>query len=521
MTFLGDSNLPTATTTRLDNAPRSSRVRLGIVTCAALLCMLALANSSLRDILLGGADGSEEKIVVRSVNAIANGKTLLDETLNAPEFDLPSSSASARSEGRASPPLDLDTAARTAELTGNRTQFRLSRGYNPPGCRGEPNTTTIHDTYQGCPVPGMNNLLYTQHNRWYCVYRDNLRYLLRDKTCNKGTGEKYRYTSILQVRYDRLRAFNDWRAARLAVGVDTPIPFGNSRSAGGHPGLDWRAATPAERAPAKLRDAFDRFRDSMADTRPFDPSTIAEGRENPSMCWLDIGQPPDPPRCTWSDIPSFYGKPHWWEARHFIDFHPEYYAAARSLLARVGAAPDAGPTGDQPAQGRPFISMHLRRGDYIHHCVVIKRKRIPAFAAFWGVGSLVSADGSAFESCWPSKQQVVDVIEQLTAKTGIDLVFIATNVAEEFQEFLTHIDQLRSGLGSTGPRWQAFALPPLDSFQPTPLEAMRGLDVLVLDMVIMSLGSHFVFNRYSSLSGTAYELAAIHGRANSTNVNVW
>ena len=70
-------------------------------------------------------------------------------------------------------------------------------------------------------------------------------------------------------------------------------------------------------------------------------------------------------------------------------------------------------------------------------------------------------------------------------------------------------------------KWRAFVLPKLTAVDPPPIVGMRHLDTLVLDMVVLSLGAHFVLNRYSSFSATVYEMATIHGRANESNVVCW
>jgi hypothetical protein len=391
------------------------------------------------------------------------------------------------------------------------TPPKLTQGWNPKACNVRPNQTDI-DPYKGCPVPGLNNLLYTQHNRWYCLYRDKERMLLRDRTCNKGSGEKYRYSTVLQVRYDRVARFQEWQAARKAAGISGDIEFGNSRR-GGRGGL-LPSSLPKASDPQAVRDAYDAFARQMDDVTPLDTS-LTPPSAAAAICWADIKEKVLPRKCTWSDIPSFYGKPEWWESRHFIDMHSEYYTAARQILSAT-----IGPN-------VPFVSLHLRRGDYMHHCQVIQKKRTPAWVSFWPTKTLLSSDGAAFASCYPTVEQVAQVIDRVTKETGIPYVFIATNEPGEFANLTTPLHEIRSGVAASAAAkgskraWRAFVLPKLTSLQPTPIVAMRHLDTLILDMVVLSLGSHFVLNRYSSFSATVYEMATIHGRTNESNVVCW
>jgi hypothetical protein len=442
--------------------------RVGLVVVVGLICVALFAQTGAFDVVLATV-GS-----LRGASGAVEGGAEVDVVATTPATTVAAAT-------RASVVKPVAVVAGSLAVTSQ--PVRLAVGFNPPACGQQPNRTVV-DPYKGCPIPGLNNLLYTQHNRWYCLYRDGERMTLRDRTCNKGSHEKYRFSTVLQVRYDRLETFRRWVSARKAAGQSGAVQFGNSRRSG--VGGLLSSSVPTASDAEAVRTAYAHFERQMLDTTPMDPKIVPASFTAPAICWADIMEKVYPKRCTWTDIPAFYGKPDWWEARMFIDFHAEYYIVARQLLAAA--------IGD----GVPFVALHLRRGDYLHHCTVLQKKRTPAWLAFWGVPSLLTKDGAGFHSCYPTVDQVVEVIEKVT----------------------TPMAQLRASDASSR-SWRAFVLPKLAKLTPPPMIDMRHLDTLILDMVVLSLGSYFVLNRYSSFSGTVYEAATIHGRANGTNVRCW
>lgn len=310
-----------------------------------------------------------------------------------------------------------------ARSSGDIVPFVLTYGYNGKAQCGEgrqPNRTAI-EFYKGCPIPGLNNLLYTQHNRWYCAYRDNTAYELRDRTCNKGSNEPYRYSTLLQIKYEKL-------------------------------------------PPHKNRAA---------------------------ICWTDIKRQQEPPRCTWKDIPRFYGSAEWWEARRLIDFHQIYYKMAEKFVQKYLGA-------------KPFLAVHMRRGDYYTHCVLIQRKGIKPWVTF----TKTKGVRSGMSACYPTLQEVNETIHSLMAAANVSVAFVATNLPSELENFTAsgRIVTVRPG------RLRAVA---------GEGSGMRVLDTLILEMAVLSFGSFFLFNKYSSFSATVFEMAAIHNRTTSANVLVW
>ena len=466
----------------VDKPPLGVSVKGGMVAVASLSILMLLVGPSL--FTNGSTTGSSEPVAV-----------LRPAPLPSLQAKLPPGSTVA---------ISPRPAVLTIAVEPSSEHLGLSPGWNPKSCpTGPPNRTTV-DPYKGCPIPGLNNLLYTQHNRWVCLYRDRQRMTLRDRTCNKGSAEKYRYSTMVQVRYDRLAAFREWVSQRRQAGLPSPT-FGNTRR-GGPGGL----LTPENAtSPPAVVAAFNAYVRLMLDEAPMDLQLASrvDAKSEPAVCWADIMEKVLPNRCTWSDIPSFYGKPDWWEARQFIDFHPEYYTAARRIVtAAIG-------------KDTPFIGLHLLRCDYQHHCTVIKKKNTPPFVSFWSVPTSVTADGSLPGSCYPTLDQITTVISRVVKDTGIKIVFIATNVPEEFAGITTPIDGVVKQ--SQHAPWAAFVLPKLMDLSPTPLRDMRFLDSLVLDMVVLSLSSFFVLNRYSSFRGSVFEMATIHGRTSASNVRCW
>lgn len=301
-------------------------------------------------------------------------------------------------------------------------QFAAPFGYNPDRCLVQPNRTPI-PKYTGCPLPGLNNLLYTQINRWYCAVRDNVTIRLRDRTCNRdGIDEPFRFSTIVQVNYSQ---------------VQRTLPSHNAAA----------------------------------------------------ICWCDISRQDTLRECEWKHVKYFYGNSLWWQARRAIDFHQVYYALASVFI-------------DQFLGGKPFISIHLRRGDYEVHCKMLYRRGTSPWITFRSTKKLYGV----MEGCYPSMDTVKRTIRMLRKSTTIDTVFVATNRPNVIAE---------AGFGKnvvTLPR--SF----FDRFMP----GSRMVDRIIVEMAVLSMGSFFVLNRFSSFSAMVYEMAMIHDRIqNSSTAVCW
>lgn len=307
--------------------------------------------------------------------------------------------------------------------------FEPAWGVNPPHCNVVPNRTAI-DPYKGCPLPGLNNLLFTQVNRWYCALRDNRVLHLRDRTCNKGSGEPFRFSTILQIDYTKL-----------------------------------------------------------VNTLP--------GRSNAAICWSDISKQDVAPHCEWKDIPSMYGTELWWRARRHLDFHTIYYEMGAQIVSLL-------------FREEPFLAVHLRRGDYWQHCVVIKKRGVPPWISFKNTKKLFEFE----QGCYPSIELVEQTLLRITSERQVKRVFIATNTPDEFANMSSRMATNHDVIVQIGIPETFFSS--VDGGR----GVLRKIDKLIVEMVVLSMGSVFLFNRYSSLSGMAYEMAVIHDRATPTSDNV-
>eukprot|EP00759_Apiculatamorpha_spiralis_P053823 PhF_6_TR644/c0_g1_i2/m.898/K03691/POFUT; peptide-O-fucosyltransferase len=304
-------------------------------------------------------------------------------------------------------------------------ELPMTYGYNPRNgkCPNnvQPNRTAIGPA--GCPVPGLNNILYTQHNKWYCAYRDNRMIHLRDRICSKGTREYFRFSTILQVDYN------------------------------------------------------------------------ASKRPKATLCWSDVkhGHDISPSQCTWDDIPRFYATPLWWEARRLIDFHPSFYNYAETFI-------------EKQMKGEKFLGLHLRRGDYQHHCTVMRRKHEPPWISFRNMrkANEITPLQQYVTSCFPPISLIQSTIQKLCAKYQLKYVFVSSNS----KEFI-HVNFTR-GLPE-GIQVVMFSPP----------KSMRAVDTIIVDMALLSLAHVTVFNRFSSFSSTAYEMMYIHDRYSPDRMYLW
>lgn len=318
---------------------------------------------------------------------------------------------------------------------------------NPDRCGVQPNTTQI-DPYKGCPLPGLNNLLYSQTNRWYCAFEQGFTAHLRDRTCDKGSVTPFRFSTILTIDQERADELKKQEEQQKHLS---------------------KSDKPATKLGA--------------------------------VCWSDIPRQIEPPKCGWGEIPFFYGRPKWWVARSLIDFHAVYYAAAAEFVLHF-------------FNNEPFIAVHLRRGDYFTHCVKVLSKRTPAWVSFAtdlipsladlnpkrSAAKKIDHNGnlhSVHSNCFPTKMEVEEHLQRIRSETSIKHVFLATNHPDEFSD-------VAEKLGI-----RTFSIKGKDGFT---LQTARKMDALIVEMAVASMASFFVFNRYSSLSGSIFEMATIHNR---------
>eukprot|EP00754_Rhynchopus_humris_P042061 Rhum_TRINITY_DN25647_c0_g1::Rhum_TRINITY_DN25647_c0_g1_i1::g.182536::m.182536 len=326
-------------------------------------------------------------------------------------------------------------------------RFSLRRdNVQPPGCPHAPDTTPFEENgHKQCPIPGLNNLLYSQVNRYFCAFRDRKKLLyLRDKTCMKYSTDWFRYSDILTLNTSKKRA--------------VPICWGQEYN--------------------------------------FDKSNHIA-------------------RCEWKYIREWYGTPAFWEARAHIGFNPAYGEYVQAYLDAYAPKSATGAVA-------PYLSVHVRRGDYITHCVKLRKKKETPWSTYLSDGRKntlstrdMSPKGEAYRSgCLPSFEQIAEGIAKVARMhPAIRSVFVSTN-----DEDLVHYLQTNASVTVGLPVFQLHF--PGVANVTTELN-LRLLDLAIVDMLLLSRGAAYIFNRFSSFSGTPYELAHVEGRVTDTNLWWW
>eukprot|EP01065_Artemidia_motanka_P000021 TRINITY_DN10006_c0_g1_i1.p1 TRINITY_DN10006_c0_g1~~TRINITY_DN10006_c0_g1_i1.p1 ORF type:complete len:481 (+),score=129.82 TRINITY_DN10006_c0_g1_i1:188-1444(+) len=299
----------------------------------------------------------------------------------------------------------------------------LPEGSNAETCGYQPSQAALPS--RKCPIPGLNNLLYSTHNRYYCAFRDRWKKLpLRDRSCHKHSTDFYRFSSVLTA---------------------------NASHAGAVP-----------------------------------------------VCWADDHKDPPLQRCEWKHIPSWYGSPAWWKARSHIDFRPEYYRYARSWVHHA-------------VGGRKYLSLHVRRGDYKTHCAKLRRKREPPWVSFTHDRSHRTLSKDMYGAgCYPSVQEIVAGVSRVLQDLGGEAAVVVSTNEPELVD-----DMRKSGHLSV----------PVVTFPSDPSELrqlrMRLLDAAIVDMALISQADAWILNRFSSFSGTAFEMSTLHGNMNRSRLWWW
>ena len=246
-------------------------------------------------------------------------------------------------------------------------------------------------------------------------------------------------------------------------------------------------------------------------------------KKSASLCWGDWERRES--ACNVDDIPQFYGTPDWWVARSMIDFHPIYYRVADDMLRRA-----FGVASDQPVP--PFITVHLRRGDYDKHCKLMTSKKEPAWLSFRTTKGL----RRGIEGCYPSLNSVTESLLEIQKTSGMKHVFIATNNPKELEGVAASVpgvimmdhpafnfskyesQDLLGGHGQAPDVIERSAL-----YKAKYAHKFRDVDRVIVEMCIMIRGKHFLFNKYSSMSATVYEQARVSGNmlAKDSNMITW
>jgi hypothetical protein len=227
-----------------------------------------------------------------------------------------------------------------------------------------------------------------------------------------------------------------------------------------------------------------------------------------------------------------------------------------------------------------YVAVHLRRGDYLHHCAKVKKgsvkewisfTKLPAQSSSLFLGSSPSSSRTAranpllatsvplrsesnaergdpaIPGCYPSLTDIETAFDHIAETTGVRNFFVATNTPRELvnagivdpyddgvdifappQNAAGQQQQQRAVAAavdaskllaakkrasvdaSSGKRkrqWRAVVLP-AQSAKLFFADA-RGVDDVILEMALLSLGRVFLLNRFSSFSATALEMAIL------------
>lgn len=140
--------------------------------------------------------------------------------------------------------------------------------------------------------------------------------------------------------------------------------------------------------------------------------------------------------------------------------------------------------------GGYFVSLHLRRGDYWYKC-----RRI--------------ADNIKRNQCFPSKDRVVEVIEEMTgrisqladAEKSNIAVYVATN----------SIQEVRKELGVINSKFKLIFFDDITSESSGILESLDYIEKSLLDMLICSFSDEFYGNYFSSFTRSIIEMRNLAG----------
>eukprot|EP01062_Namystynia_karyoxenos_P013269 TRINITY_DN14789_c0_g2_i1.p1 TRINITY_DN14789_c0_g2~~TRINITY_DN14789_c0_g2_i1.p1 ORF type:complete len:521 (+),score=107.23 TRINITY_DN14789_c0_g2_i1:85-1647(+) len=214
----------------------------------------------------------------------------------------------------------------------------------------------------------------------------------------------------------------------------------------------------------------------------------------------------------------------WWAARRSLDWRPRYYSAAQWYVKRTFG-------------GEPYIAVHLRRGDFLYHCRKEDRHLLkglePKLAPVdsWlyltersGDPNRSSLSKTFMNACYPPFTTVVQALRRVAANVGVKQFFVTCtertgkySPGGTFQRMMAPLK-----VASLPYRSGSFAEAQQEPFAaPDALELETGVHKDIVDLAVISMGAHLVLNRFSTFSGTAVEMAILHGRVRPNGSNVW
>ena len=228
-------------------------------------------------------------------------------------------------------------------------------------------------------------------------------------------------------------------------------------------------------------------------------SGVAFPEALPKLCFRD--------EFTWSEnkqwmqrcppfIDHFYGTKDYWSLRSLLPVRQRYVDAVRRIV------------GD-----KRYLALHVRRGDYQKFCKETKgssgEKKFRIAPYKWLGRNATSLSRSFLGSCAPSSQSVFAAVKDIVGKSAAkgmpyDFIFLATNSPGFTQEFRTAM--------TDGPQVMTLA-DVLQANRNVP-EVCRVVkthtDKVVMDILLLSMGSDVILNRYSTFSQSVIDFHVLH-----------
>ena len=212
---------------------------------------------------------------------------------------------------------------------------------------------------------------------------------------------------------------------------------------------------------------------------------------------------------TWSEHPwmkgcaltdasyrRYYGSPAYWEERPMFDFRDSYYHEVERWLTREGIA------------GKPFLAVHLRRGDYVKFCREISKNYKKLRLAHW---KWASKQGTRdvysrhMDTCFPDRAKVVAGINKLLELHGLEHVVMATTD----KDYLPGSEDFAKDIHG---KLHAFDASRYD---------MTKAAYTATDSILLARATHKLLNRYSTLSLTGIDLSVVRGWFNNETTWFW
>ena len=192
----------------------------------------------------------------------------------------------------------------------------------------------------------------------------------------------------------------------------------------------------------------------------------------------------------------FYGSDDYWRHRLAFDFRDSFYSEVELFLQQEGIAE------------KPFLAVHLRRGDYVKFCKEITKNYKKLRLAHW---KWASKRGSRdlyskhMDTCFPSTEKVVAGINRLLELHNLEHVVMATTSPDFLPGNADFEKQIKGKV---------------HAFNAKQYE-MSSAAFTAVDSVLLARASHKLLNRYSTLSLTGLDLAVIRGWWNNETTWFW